>query len=91
MALKSIGVFVDATSEGEKRAEEGFIQEYFAGFAHKPATTYGTVNAAVCERFAIVISMHPMTDEPAIVIEAARATLTALLARHLTVLLCGTA
>ena len=28
-----------------------FIQEYFAGFAHKPATTYGTVNAAVCERF----------------------------------------
>ncbi|AND92597.1 MULTISPECIES: HD domain-containing protein [Bradyrhizobium] len=30
---------------------EGFIQEYFAGFAHKPATTYGTVNAAVCERF----------------------------------------
>ncbi|MBR0911594.1 HD domain-containing protein [Bradyrhizobium japonicum] len=31
--------------------KEGFIQEYFAGFAHKPATTYGTVNAAVCERF----------------------------------------
>jgi HD domain len=28
-----------------------FIQEYFAGFAHKPATTYGTVNAGVCERF----------------------------------------
>jgi hypothetical protein len=31
--------------------KDGFIQEYFAGFAHKPATTYGTVNAAVCERF----------------------------------------
>ena len=31
--------------------KEGFIQEYFAGFGHKPATTYGTVNAAVCERF----------------------------------------
>src|SRR5690349_20467461 len=31
--------------------KEGFIQEYFAGFAHKPATTYGTVNASVCERF----------------------------------------
>jgi HD domain-containing protein len=31
--------------------KEGFIQEYFAGFAHKPGTTYGTVNAAVCERF----------------------------------------
>jgi hypothetical protein len=28
-----------------------FIEEYFAGFAHKPATTYGTVNAGVCERF----------------------------------------
>jgi hypothetical protein len=31
--------------------KEGFIQEYFAGFEHKPATTYGTVNAGVCERF----------------------------------------
>ena len=31
--------------------KEDFIQEYFAGFAHKPATTYGTVNADVCERF----------------------------------------
>jgi HD domain len=28
-----------------------FVQEYFAGFAHKPATTFGTVNAGVCERF----------------------------------------
>jgi hypothetical protein len=25
--------------------------EYFAGFAHKPGTTYGTVNASICERF----------------------------------------
>jgi hypothetical protein len=31
--------------------KQGFIEEYFAGFAHKPATTYGTVNAAFCERF----------------------------------------
>jgi hypothetical protein len=31
--------------------KQGFIQEYFAGFAHKPETTYGTVNAAFCERF----------------------------------------
>ncbi|HEY6412399.1 MAG TPA: HD domain-containing protein [Edaphobacter sp.] len=28
-----------------------FIQEYVAGFAHKPGTTYGTVNSAFCERF----------------------------------------
>jgi hypothetical protein len=28
-----------------------YIQEYFRGFAHKPGTTYGTVNAGVCERF----------------------------------------
>jgi hypothetical protein len=34
-----------------KNFKEGFIQEYFAGFAHKPATTYGTVNAGFCERF----------------------------------------
>jgi hypothetical protein len=34
-----------------KHFKEGFIQAYFAGFAHKPATTYGTVNAGVCERF----------------------------------------
>ena len=31
--------------------KERFVQEFFAGFAHKPATTYGTVNASVCERF----------------------------------------
>lgn len=31
--------------------KEEFIQEYFAGFAHKPGTTYGTVNASICERF----------------------------------------
>jgi HD domain len=34
-----------------KRFREDFIQEYFRGFAHKPATTYGTVNAGVCERY----------------------------------------
>ena len=33
-----------------KRFREDFIQEYFRGFAHKPGTTYGTVNAGVCER-----------------------------------------
>lgn len=31
--------------------KKDFVQEYFAGFAHKPATTYGTVNVGVCERF----------------------------------------
>lgn len=33
------------------RFKERFLQEYFQGFAHKPATTIGTVNAGVCERF----------------------------------------
>src|SRR4051812_45082616 len=33
------------------RFKEDFIQAYFRGFAHKPGTTYGTVNAGVCERF----------------------------------------
>jgi hypothetical protein len=33
-----------------KYFKEGFIQEYFAGFAHKPGTTYGTVNASISER-----------------------------------------
>jgi hypothetical protein len=27
-----------------------FIQEYFAGFANRPGTTYGTVNSSICER-----------------------------------------
>jgi hypothetical protein len=34
-----------------KHFKDGFIQQYFAGFAHKPGTTYGTVNAGFCERF----------------------------------------
>jgi HD domain len=34
-----------------KHFKERFLQQYFEGFAHKPATTYGTVNAGVCERF----------------------------------------
>src|SRR5438874_4509384 len=34
-----------------KHFKERFLQEYFDGFAHKPSTTYGTVNAGVCERF----------------------------------------
>jgi len=33
------------------RFKERFLQEYFEGFAHKPATTIGTVNAGVCEWF----------------------------------------
>jgi hypothetical protein len=34
-----------------KNFKEEFVQAYFAGFAHKPATTYGTVNASICEHF----------------------------------------
>jgi hypothetical protein len=34
-----------------KRYKKQFVEEYFRGFAHKPETTYGTVNAGVCERF----------------------------------------
>ena len=33
------------------RFKEDFIQAYFRGFAHKPGTTYGTVNAGVIERY----------------------------------------
>lgn len=53
--------------------KEGFIKEYFAGFAHKPATTYGTVNAGVCERFipgfkspnaCDLIAASPFPDSP---------------------------
>src|ERR1700733_13657752 len=53
--------------------KERFIQEYFAGFAHKPATTYGTVNAAVIERFipgfkspnaCDLIAASPFPDSP---------------------------
>ena len=34
-----------------KHFKESFLRAYFEGFAHKPGTTYGTVNAGVCERF----------------------------------------
>ncbi len=34
-----------------KHFKEDFMQAYFAGFAHKRGTTYGTVNAGVCERY----------------------------------------
>src|ERR1700709_466276 len=34
-----------------KHFKEGFLHAYFGGFAHKPGTTYGTVNASICERF----------------------------------------
>ena len=33
-----------------KNFKEDFIQAYFGGFAHKPGTTYGTVNDSICER-----------------------------------------
>jgi hypothetical protein len=53
--------------------KERFIKEYFAGFAHKPATTYGTVNSAICERFipgfislnaCDLIAASPFPDSP---------------------------
>lgn len=31
--------------------KKDFLQVYFTGFAHKPGTTYGTVNDSICERF----------------------------------------
>src|SRR3954468_9718943 len=34
-----------------KDFKERFLKEYFDGFAHKPGTTIGTVNAGICERF----------------------------------------
>ena len=34
-----------------KNFKRDFIKAYFAGFASKPETTYGTVNASICERF----------------------------------------
>jgi hypothetical protein len=34
-----------------KNFKKDFLQAYFAGFAHKPGTTYGTVNQSICERF----------------------------------------
>jgi hypothetical protein len=34
-----------------KNFKKSFLQAYFAGFAHKPDTTFGTVNAGICERF----------------------------------------
>jgi hypothetical protein len=34
-----------------KNFKKDFLQAYFAGFAHKPGTTYGTVNESICERF----------------------------------------
>jgi len=34
-----------------KNFKESFLRAYFEGFAHKPGTTFGTVNAGICERF----------------------------------------
>lgn len=53
--------------------KEEFVREYVAGFAHKPQTTYGTVNAAFCERFVPgfkspngcdLIAASPFSDSP---------------------------
>ncbi len=56
VALLNSGVLLDVREKIVARYprinfKQGFIQDYFAGFAHKPATTYGTVNAGICERF----------------------------------------
>lgn len=34
-----------------KHFKQSMAQAMFDGFAHKPGTTYGTVNAGICERF----------------------------------------
>jgi hypothetical protein len=34
-----------------RRFKENVVEQYFNGFAHKPETTYGIVNAVFCERF----------------------------------------
>jgi hypothetical protein len=34
-----------------KDFKEGMVKSLFDGFSHKPGTTYGTVNAGICERF----------------------------------------
>src|SRR5436189_1534497 len=34
-----------------KNFKQDFLKAYFAGFVKKPGTTYGTVNAGICERF----------------------------------------
>lgn len=34
-----------------KNFKKDFLRAYFGGFAHKPGTTYGTVNSSICERF----------------------------------------
>jgi hypothetical protein len=45
-----------------KHFKERFLQAYFDGFAHKPGTTYGTVNADVCERFIAGFKMPNACD-----------------------------
>jgi HD domain len=56
-----------------KNFKERFIQEYFLGFAHKPETTFGTVNQSICERFipgykfpntVDVMAASPFPDSP---------------------------
>jgi hypothetical protein len=34
-----------------KNFKQDFIKACFARFANKPGSTYGTVNAGICERF----------------------------------------
>ena len=56
-----------------KNFKEDFVKAYFAGFAHKPGTTYGTVNAGVVECFipgykspnaCDLIAASPFPDSP---------------------------
>jgi len=56
-----------------KQFKERFLQAYFGGFAHKPGTTYGTVNASICERLipgykspnaCDLIAASPFADSP---------------------------
>jgi HD domain-containing protein len=56
-----------------KNFKKDFLQAYFGGFAHKPGTTYGTVNAAIVEHFipgykspnaVDLIAASPLPDSP---------------------------
>jgi hypothetical protein len=56
-----------------KNFKEDFLKAYFGGFAHKPGTTYGTVNAGVVECFipgykspnaCDLIAASPFPDSP---------------------------
>jgi len=69
VALLYSGVGLDVIGKGF----DHFVKAYFAGFAHKPGTTYGTVNAGVVECFipgykspnaCDLIAASPFPDSP---------------------------